>query len=241
MKKIRNTTHSNYFKNKRKEKKKKERKKTLSKPESISRLSVCFFFFFLLLSIFCLGIIRVWQSCKYVDVFTTLPLCCVGALALLAVSILSCVSDVLVHVSTLVSVSCGIAGGCICFLSFIACSVLTDCLSVCLFSVALFCLYCACMFLLFANQSGSCAFLRCLRFLRNSFPSSVCIWHDLTSTWPCTIAFVQRPECGLNLTVCPGDSASRVVVVLLLFLFSPYQLVFDICACPRCRQCFCRW
>ena len=89
-------------------------------------------------------------------------------------------------------------------------------LSVCLFSVALFCLYCACMFLLFANQSGSCAFLRCLRFLRNSFPSSVCIWHDLTSTLPCTIAFVQRPECGcLNLTVCPDDNASRGTAPLL--------------------------
>ena len=165
---------------------------------------------------------------------------CVSALALLAVSILSRVSVVLVPVYT-----------CFCILWYcwwlyllsLLHRMFCSGLSVCLFSVALFCLYCACMFLLFANQSGSCAFLRCLRFLRNSFPSSVCIWHDLTSTLPCTIAFVQRPECGcLNLTVyalVKVCQEARLLCCSTAVFVSCLSACFNICAYPRCQQHFC--
>ena len=100
-------------------------------------------------------------------VCTTLPLCCVGALALLAVSILSCVSDVLVRVSILVSVSCGIAGGCICFLSLTACSVLTAGQSTCFL---LPCSVCSALVpISLVCRPCFCIFLRCLWFLWKFF------------------------------------------------------------------------
>ena len=203
-----------------------------------------FSFFFLLLllfSIFCPGVTRVWQFCKYVGVFTTLPLCCVGALALLAVSILSCVSDVLVRVSTLVSVSCGIAGGCICFLSFIACSALawqSACfLWPCSVCIVLVCFFCSQTSLVPVLSWGVCGFSKILSHLLFVFGTTWRLpdlaWLILSSglsavvwTWPYALVTVRQE--ARHLFCSTNDSLFNLRIFTFWFDTDLFQVILGL-------------
>ena len=167
---------------------------------------------------------------------------CVNVLALLAVSILSHVSVVLVPVYTCLELYLVVL-----LVVVFAFSPWLHVLFSLLVSLLVFLLPCSvCSALVPVSlvcRPCFCIFLRCLWFLWNSFPSSVCIWYNRMSTWSCMLVIFQWPEFScLNLTVYALVKVCQEAWLLCCstaVFVSCLSACFNICACPRCQQHFC--